>query len=200
MKHALSTVCAALALGMPPGSAAAQTPLDAGAGEVRTEVPRKAAPDAGGIKPGQHTASAFWYDGGVRRALRVDPAWIADFATAPTAASAKSRSPLKRSIGGKKALETLPAGASPVFRDTAGSPRALPGGVIVRLRDADRQQARERLAAAGLVPVRAIDPQERSWLVESPPGLPSLELANRLHEGGEFESAEPNWWRPRTLK
>jgi len=38
------------------------------------------------------------------------------------------------------------------------------------------------------------------WLLEGPPGLGSLELANRLHAGGQFAAAQPNWWVQRTLK
>ena len=34
----------------------------------------------------------------------------------------------------------------------------------------------------------------------TPPGMPALELANRLHASTDFESAEPNWWKPRALK
>ena len=38
------------------------------------------------------------------------------------------------------------------------------------------------------------------WLVGSEPGLPSLDLANRLYESGDFAVAAPNWWQPRALK
>jgi len=176
-------------------------PAQAGAHEAR---PVKPAPEAGSAAARQAAggkAQLHWYENGHRRALRIDPAWIADFASpagGPTRDS--SRTPLKRFIGGEKALEALPAGASPVFRDENGAARSLAGGVVVRLREADLRDARARLADAGLVPVRPIDPEGRSWLVESPPGLPSLELANQLHESGKFESVTPNWWRPRALK
>ena len=100
----------------------------------------------------------------------------------------------------REALESLPGTASPVFRDDNGAQLALGGGVVVRLRAADRAYARERLASAGLQPVRPLDPDGHAWLVASPAGMPALELANRLHESNEFESAAPNWWRPRSLK
>lgn len=165
------------------------------------QAPVRKAETSPRAKAGTGTAAKhYWDETGRQRALRVDPAWIADFGSRPAAAPGKERSLLKRSIGGEKALESLPGGVSPVFRDEGGAPLALGGGVIVRLRDADRPDARARLAAAGLMPVRQIDPEGRAWLVESPPGLPSLELANQLHESGRFESATPNWWRPRALK
>lgn len=88
---------------------------------------------------------------------------------------------------------------SPVFLDASGRPRALPGGVIVALKQGIPQtQALEQLQTAGLTPVRQIG--ERMWLVESPVGFASLELANRLHATGQFEFVQPNWWQPRTTK
>jgi len=196
MRRALTLALACGALAAAP--AGAQSPADAGLPSSAAGL-RKS--PAGPVDKAAETApQRYWYDGTRRRPLRLDPAWIADFGAAARSAPEAPRSPLRRSIGGEKALESLPADASPVFRDEAGTPRALAGGVIVRLREADVPRARERLAEAGLVPVRPIDPEGRSWLVASPPGLPSLELANQLHEGGVFESAAPNWWQPRTLK
>lgn len=119
---------------------------------------------------------------------------------APRARRASVRSPLERVQREDSARVTREAGVSEVLRNEAGSPRALPGGVIVRLQESDRRNAYDILVEAGLRPVRALDPEQRSWLVESPAGLESLELANRLHESGRFESASPNWWRPRALK
>jgi hypothetical protein len=93
---------------------------------------------------------------------------------------------------------------SPVFRDRAGGqgqPRALPGGVIVRLREGTGDAARQALFARhGLQPVREQSGGTGAWLVAAPAGLPSLELANRLYESGDFAGASPNWWQPRTRK
>lgn len=136
----------------------------------------------------------FWYDGDQRRALRVDPDWVADFRGSKPEFE-------RRETSAHSAKSSGPApGVSPVLRDESGDPRALPGGVIVRLRDADLADPRRALIEAGLEPVRAIDPQQRTWLVASAAGLESLELANRLHESGRFAVVTPNWWRPRALK
>lgn len=194
MKPALATLILAGVL------ATSSAPLAAQPAGQRAEVPRKAPTPSAKAAPAREAQAGYWYDGSVRRALRLDPEWVADFGATPAERAAKARAPLQRSGGAEKSAGGPPAGVSPVFRDAGGSPRALPGGVIVRLRPADSPRAREHLAAAGLTPVRAIDAEGRTWLVESAPGLPSLELANRLHEGGAFESAEPNWWRPRALK
>ncbi len=91
------------------------------------------------------------------------------------------------------------ATVSPVFVDASGQPRALPGGVIVSLKQSlPEPQARAQLEAAGLTAVRQLG--ERMWLVASPVGIASLELANRLHATGAFEFAQPNWWQPRHTK
>ena len=147
----------------------------------------------------------YWYDGGQRQALRLDGTQVADFRLAAKDAL--------RPAGDveKSGSDTLPDGVSPVLRNVGAAPgdaRALPGGVIVTLQAppagsdvaARESSARGLLQRHGLAPVRALDADQRIWLVEAPAGLASLELANRLHESGGFESAEPNWWRPRARK
>lgn len=218
MKPGLSMLLAALALAMHTGAvhagaAPARESVGADVPDAqRRPVARKPAVQA---RDARAAPTAWWYDRGVRRPLHVDRELVADFAgqaprsgpgarpTEPSTGAGRAgrqASPLRQRDSVEKSTDTLPAGASPVFRDAGGAPRALPGGVIVRLRDTDLQRARERLVAAGLKPVRANDPEGRTWLVESAPGLPALELANRLHETGEFEWVEPNWWRPRVVK
>jgi streptogramin lyase len=186
------------------GSALALPALSADTRAPAPGKPDSALPGKSG-SAGKAVANAaggpyFFYENGQKKALRVDPGWVADFALPAKPEPGKPRTPVKRFIGGEKGLETLPSGSSPVFRDDNGAMRALAGGVVVRLREADVPDARARLADAGLLPVRQLDPEGRSWLVASPAGIPSLELANQLHESGKFESATPNWWRPRSLK
>lgn len=161
-----------------------------------------------GDRAGQ-IATLSWHDGAVQRQLLIDPARVADFRSDP--AGAARAGPVLRSRGAaEKATDALAAGVSPVFTE-AGAPgrlRALPGGVIVVLKPAPAgedaagraAQARRQLQSAGLEPVRPIGPGGSRWLVASPAGLPALELANRLHDSGEFESAAPNWWQPRAKK
>jgi|GEM_PF-6216954 len=38
------------------------------------------------------------------------------------------------------------------------------------------------------------------WLVQSEPGMASLDLANALYESGQFQSASPNWFKQRATK
>lgn len=158
--------------------------------------------DAAGAGGAQRTDAAaqqrFWYDGEHRRALHVDPDWVVDFSGAKPKLEQRAAIPDATSAAAKS---TGPApGQSEVLRDETGAPRALPGGVIVRLHERDVGDAAKLFAELGLKPVRALDPQQRTWLVEAPAGLESLALANELHDSGRFESAAPNWWRPRALK
>jgi len=89
--------------------------------------------------------------------------------------------------------------SSPVLRDDNGQLRALPGGVLVILKaPLQTASARALFAQAGVTPSRQLT--DTLWLIESPAGLASLEMANRLHASGLFASAQPNWWMKRALK
>jgi hypothetical protein len=137
-------------------------------------------------------ATHAWHDGAVSRPLRLDSTLEADFSPRagtsarvlrPAGAAPKSAAPL----------------VSPVFRDDAGRLRALPGGVLLVLREPlSEPAARALIARLGATPVRALSPT--LWVVESPVGLGSLDLANRLHASGAFAAAQPNWWVERTRK
>lgn len=180
----------AVAAALAPLAAAAAQPSDTPNRPVasKTDVPPsvvgKAAPAAG--VPTHH-----WHDGERRRPLWIDPGYVADFT--------ESRAGKDRIVESAQVRKDT-AGVSPLFRDApGGSPRALPGGVIVQLRDpVDEAGARRLLESLGLTPLRAIG--AHSWLVASAPGLPALELANALHGVPALAGAQPNWWQPRALK
>lgn len=129
------------------------------------------------------TASAYWYDGDVRRELYGVPV---------------------RSETREKALAANPsADGTAFFTERPGSARVmgLPGGVVVTLRQAlPPARAQQFLVSRGLNPVRPVGDGSTTWLVASDPGLPSLHLANRLYESGDFAAASPNWWQARAKK
>ena len=137
----------------------------------------------------------YWYDGEVRRPLWSDETVVADFS-----AARGEKSKVLRPAAIAKSGEST----SPVFRDGPGEKsrtRALPGGVIVTLKTGPGEDRRDALFARhGLQPVREIGSGSGMWLVASPPGVASLDLANRLYESGDFKAAAPNWWQPRALK
>jgi hypothetical protein len=142
------------------------------------------------------TENHYWYDGQVKRKLALDSSRVAHFDQKNTA---RPNAVLKSSsVTGPVKKNALQA-QSEVFVH-GNSTRALPGGVLVSLKEPlSDDAARVLLSAAGLNPVRVVT-ANKVWLVQSEPGIASLELANRIHEAGRFEAAQPNWWMPVTLK
>jgi len=149
-----------------------------------------------GSEPPSVAPATSWHDGRQARGLWLDPTREAEFPSRgrgtvqPKEASGSDTTPAR-------------ANRSPLFFDNPalnGTPRALPGGVLVELKvPAETETARLQLESDGLTPVRAIVGNQ-VWLVASPPGLPALELANRLQQGGRYASVQPNWWQPRVPK
>lgn len=163
-------------------------------GAVPAWAVQKDGPDALPAKTAAASGGTWvWHDGGTRRALTLQSDLQADFSTGPQGKSAV----LRPSTGVLK--DVSPALQSPVFRDESGRLRALPGGVLVVLAAPLADDAATALIAShDARAVRRIG--DRTWLVESAAGLPSLELANRLAATGAFAAAQPNWWMARTRK
>lgn len=158
------------------------------------------APAKAGAGPGGYV----WYDGGKPREAQLDEALIAEF----DGRSETAATPVLRSSGVRiwrqqddAATRAVATGkASPVFRDSeGGAMRALPGNVIVRLDPGwNASQVRDWLAASGLTELRRLPIGGNVLVVASPPGLASLELANRLQLSGKVISAQPEWWEQRS--
>ncbi|MFK7964431.1 MAG: hypothetical protein AB8C46_10760 [Burkholderiaceae bacterium] len=164
------------------------------------------------------SASLYWYDGPHKRMLSVDPNRLADFGNSDQGSAAQPKMiDQAAALTGKdqsasamgNADATTREGVSPVFQDASSGQDAgaLPGGVMVRtLRPLDAASANAMARAFGSSTVRPIgspmsqDGLHDFWLFETPAGLPALELANRLHESGQVDSAAPNWWKTRQLK
>jgi len=176
-------LAAALAWTVLAGSAAAQ------GADPADSVSAKSA--SGGKRA---APSHAWHDGGTRRPLVLESGWGADFSGALSGKSVA----IRPAPGG--ALKDVSASLqSPVFRDEGGRLRALPGGVVVMVRDGlDEPAVRVLLASHDARATRRLG--EHAWLVESAAGLRSLELANRLAATGAFVAARPNWWVERALK
>ena len=95
-----------------------------------------------------------------------------------------------------------PADAQPVFRSVSGTLMALPGGAVVIFDETwDTAQAMGFFAAEGIPRDRISPlPLDNGYLVETAPGFPSLDLANRLADRPGVDLSSPNWWREVTLK
>ncbi len=133
-----------------------------------------------------------WHDGTSTRMLTLDQSLEAHFpgGLLPEGSVLRPAGSTDRAVASQ---------VSPVLRDESGRPRSLPGGVVVVLKTPmDETSARALIGQAGAIPLQALT--DRLWLVQGPVGLGSLTLANQLQARGRFESAQPNWWMPRTLK
>ncbi|MBA3478737.1 MAG: hypothetical protein H0T52_10125 [Lautropia sp.] len=215
LRHA-AAAAVAFHLAAAPASAAGQRPRShEGSGAAATVLNK---PEVGQSK--NTGPSHVVNEGDAERPLWIDTSRVAEFsmpgtdqpairAAEPGEVGESSRISKPDPKSGPMLQQATPAAGgasaavatqvSPIFLDASGRPRALPGGVIVALKQAmPEAQARDALQAAGLTPQRQIG--ERMWLVESPVGIESLNLANRLHAEGRFEFVQPNWWHPRTTK
>ncbi|MBI3771107.1 MAG: hypothetical protein HY272_00165 [Gammaproteobacteria bacterium] len=165
------------------------------------------------------TAPLKYYDGERWREIYVSNSEVAEFAAADAAPSAALRAlapkatliesrgqvrywrleagqdapTLTRSLAAKSTAITF----SPVFyRSAVGGPRlSLGGGVVVRFplvwkkAEIDAWAQRWQLRV-----VRAVLQENNIYLIASAPGMAALELANKIQESGEVESATPQWW------
>ena len=138
----------------------------------------------------------YWYDGDQRKELTIDTGSVARFALGEKAIVIDRKLSVTTSQPAEKAIGI---NESPMFID-GGLKRGLPGGVVVTLlRSMPDDQAVALLKSAGLEPVRALM-DSRIWLVASAPGMASLELANKIHEGKQFAASQPHWWTPKAKK
>lgn len=172
------------------------------------------------------TGSRYWYDGDLRRTVWVDADLSAEF-TSPTADGHGDTAPgldqpmpapvrqagirfwkVGQATRPDEVAVRLSASPlrrfSPVFRDTpsgGGPMRALPGGVIVYL-DPNLPPAEIDAWLIRYSPnvVRRLPIGPHVYLIDTPPGLESLETANRIHESGEVIAATPNWWTERSRR
>ena len=92
----------------------------------------------------------------------------------------------------------------PVFRsESSGALMTLPGGVLLVL-EAEWSQAETNAFFARnqikLSRVSGLDFAANSFLVETAPGFPSLDLANTLAAQDGVLISSPNWWRAHTTK
>ncbi len=162
----------------------------------------------------------YWYDGGQKKPLLMDAGLVAEFGVPPYGESAvKKAEPgatrvqirgggaaiwrvgSSKDILAKSAdLKPGTGGVSPVFREARGQTGAilsLPGNVIVFFKsDWTDGKVTAWLAANKLEIVNKLNLGKTAYVLKSGPGLASLNLANKLQESGEVESAAPNWWRP----
>ena len=91
----------------------------------------------------------------------------------------------------------------PVFKSQSGALMTLPGGVLLVL-DADWTATEVNAFLAGngikLDQVSELDFVDNGYFVETEPGFPSLNLANKLASQDGVIISSPNWWTEVTTK
>ena len=136
------------------------------------------------------------------RSFQIDTAHVVQFGgrTQVRKASQAETKQLHTLKSTRGALTSTSGGTvSPVLKDAAGRRYGLPGGLIVTLKqDMSEADGRAQLVAAGLKPERQIT--GRVWVVASPAGLETIEMANQQNAKGIFTDVSPNWWTKRALK
>ncbi|MCB1192292.1 MAG: hypothetical protein H7A23_21705 [Leptospiraceae bacterium] len=145
-----------------------------------------------------------WYDGDTPRKVYVNSDYVADITH--TGNSGKSRgkgnysnpvvkfipkSELKKTKSGNEETATYP-----VFMENPNSASlmTLPGNVIVKLdKNFTRDDVNNWAMENKVKLVEKLNLIGNVYVAESPPGIPSLDLANKLRTKDGVEYAVPNW-------
>lgn len=161
---------------------------------------------------GKETSALYFYDGGKKIELTLEPGLVAEFMTPDSASAVKKASPdaeqLPAGVGGPHVFK-VPATnfrprtatgttTSPLFRtgSRAGRLMALPGGMVVTFKpEWSDAQVREFVASKGLEVQQRMEIAGNWYVLRTEPGLAALKAANALHESGKVVSASPNWWK-----
>jgi hypothetical protein len=167
-------------------------------------------------------SSYYWYDGKQKKPLSLDrQRWIEFDTDKSRQPSASKEQLLEKKIGSAKVYRLSEGGQtksiqsthsikksadedgtlfSEVF-DSSGQMKALPGGIIVSFKkDWDEKAIAQWADKQNLVINKPLLRNINLWLINSPSGIETLNLANKITEQGEVNYATPNWWQPATPK
>ncbi len=162
----------------------------------------------------KNTAYIYWHEGKKKKRLEIIPDEIARFYSGKEDPINKME---RRSViirDGKKMkiwkvkdesivgmlkkgqipLE-LKGNYSPVFKDSSGRKRTLPGNVLVYFNKKMTEEEVYKWAEIHNVKIiRNISKYNNAYLIKTPPGIESLNISNELNgkEGVVFST--PNWW------
>jgi len=162
----------------------------------------------------------FWYDGDQKRSVWVNPKLVAEFNPKPeTSTQLKSlygaediaiqsssyvrfwaldSETLKDAVVENHKRE-INSQLSPVLHDsasTSGTKKALPGNVLVQMKpEWSQAQIDTWFKEQRLIVIKPLTFAPNAFLVQSEPGLESLNTANRIYETGDVILASPNWWQ-----
>jgi len=159
----------------------------------------------------------YWYDGKRKRTITQDTRVVAEiiapgassvmkanFASAITVGKQTSATvrlwDVSAAGGAVKTMSTLNttmnSSVSPVFTNgqAGGQRMALPGGILVTFKaDWDKKKV-EQWTSKNKITIKQKLNVGNMYVLNSAPGIASLDLANSIYESGSVESASPNWW------
>ena len=153
-----------------------------------------------------------WHDGPKRQDIWMTNSLVADFSNRAGTKAATERTLIKEHKGAR--IWKLASNAStksvnnnnnlsPVFRaqPNNGALQALPGGVVVILNPTlEASTVEEWLDENDLTIEKNLTLSKYAFLIQTAPGIESLELANQLIENDEegiVLNSSPNWWSER---
>ena len=188
----------------PEREAGAERGPETGRPESRTGKPEKTPADAAGTtrdvkESGASGASAeqeyTWYDGDRVRRITLESGLVVQPSSQNTPDDVVTRDDGRHSIVERRARHAT-SDTQPVFRSMGGELMTLPGGVLLVLDDAWDRSRVDRFFSDNGIAGSAVERQGwavNAFLIRTKPGLPSLDLANRLAVLEGVEISSPNW-------
>ena len=156
----------------------------------------------GGSGNAEENTEYAWKDGDRTLTVTLQPGLVVDEDDSGTSKSearvAASGGAIVKSVEGQDQKS-----GQPVFRSQSGALMTLPGGILLVL-DADWTATEVNAFLAGngikLDQVSELDFVDNGYFVETEPGFPSLNLANKLASQDGVIISSPNWWTEVTTK
>ena len=95
-------------------------------------------------------------------------------------------------------LSATPKLLSPAFANTKNGSiaRALPGGILIRFKPEVSEENQEKWFLKNELKVLRTTKTiaGKLFLIETPSGISSLEIANQIYQDSMIEFSTPNWW------
>ncbi len=95
-------------------------------------------------------------------------------------------------------IESITQDILPLFSDFpkgAGRIKSLPGGIIVSFKNSlNINDIKQWALDHNLTLIKKFRSQSNTWLIDSPPGLQTLNIINKLGPSEHINKIEPNWW------
>ena len=136
-----------------------------------------------------------WHDGDRVRRITLESGLVVQPSSQNTASDIVTRDDGESSIVQRQAWHAT-SDTQPVFRSQSGQLLTLPGGVLLALDDAWDEARVNRFFSENGISTSNVEQQDwgvNAFFIRTKPGMPSLDLANRLAALEGVEISSPNW-------